>query len=419
VLASVYTGIPSCYPASCTTAAAVVGSGAYTSTNPFPGGIIQPPGRNPSYAQTLLGTGFDDPELSNPYGYAQQWNADLQQQFGQGFLIDVAYGGSKGTHLPLYNQQVDTLPDQYLSLGSSLLQSVPNPYYPYVTNPTSPLSQPTVQLGQLLRPYPEYNGIGVSGAGIGDSTYNSLQVKAQKRFASGVSFLVAYTHAKLISNTDTLTTWLESGGAGGIQDWNNLKAEKSLASFDVPDRLVASYVLDVPVGRGRKFLAHDNAFVEATLGGWGVEGITTLQSGFPLHITTNSNNTNSFGGGQRPNVIAGCDSYTSGSITSRLNEYFDTSCFVQPAAFTYGDEARNDPHLRSPGLANWDFTAYKNFPLAPENRASLQFRAEFFNIFNRVQFGYPGQSLGASNFGQITSQQNTPRLVQFALRLSF
>lgn len=422
VLSTVYTGVPACFTAgTCSTAAAVVGSGAYTATNPFPSGIISPPGRNAVYAQDLLGTGPDVPLLNNPYGYAQQWNADIQHQFGESFMIDVAYGGSKGTHLPMNSDpDIDQMPDQYLSLGNALLQSVPNPYYGYITAPGSPLSQKTVQLGQLLRPYPEYNGVSYAGEGVGNSTYESLQVKAQKRFGNGSTFLVAYTHSKLISDTDTITSWLEAGGVASVQDYNNLAAEKSLASFDTPDRLVASYVYDIPVGHGRKFLANANGLVNSVFGGWGVQGITTLQSGFPLHLTTNSNNSNSFGGGtQRPNVVAGCDETTSGSITTRLNDYFNTSCFTQPAAFSFGDEARNDPVLRSPGIANWDFSAFKNFPLAPENKATLQFRAEFFNIFNRVQFGYPGQALGSSNFGVITSQQNLPRLIQFGARLSF
>ena len=419
VLTSVYTGVPACYPANCSATAAVVGSGAYTIANPLPSGIIGPPGRSANYAQTLLGTGPNENQPHNPYGYAQQWNADLQQELGNGFLIDVAYGGAKGTHLPIDSPQLNQLPDQYLSLGSQLLQNVPNPYYPYITAPGSPLSQPTVQRGQLLRPFPEYTGVGFAGEGIGDSTYESLQVKAEKRFSGGASLLVAYTHSKLISNTDTITGWLENGGTGGVQDWNNLRAEKSLASFDTPDRLVVSYVLDVPVGRGRKYLANANWFVNGTIGGWGVEGVTTLQSGFPLHFSTNSNNSNSFGGGQRPNVIAGCKTSEPGSITSKLDMYFNTACFTQPAPYTFGNESRTDPHLRAPGIANWDFSAYKNFPIARENRVSLQFRAEFFNIFNRVQFGYPGQGFGSSSFGQITSVQNTPRLIQFAARLSF
>ncbi len=173
------------------------------------------------------------------------------------------------------------------------------------------------------------------------------------------------------------------------------------------------------MGKGRKYLANANALTQATLGGWGVQGVTTLQTGFPLHFSTASNNTNSFGGGSRPNVTAGCNEATSGSATSRLADWFSTSCFSQPAPFTFGSEPRVDPVLRAPGIAQWDFAAIKNFPLTPENRAFIQFRAEFFNIFNRVQFGYPGQTYGNSNFGVITSQQNLPRLIQFALRLNF
>jgi Carboxypeptidase regulatory-like domain len=401
-LATVFTGVP-----------------ANSISNPFPQGIIAPPGRNSTYAATLLGTGANVSQLANPYGYAQQWNVDVQQQFGSGFLLDVAYGGAKGTHLPIDSPQLDQLPDQYLSMGSQLTQSVANPYYPVVTAAGSPLAQPTVQLGQLLRPYPQYNGLSYAGEGIGDSTYESLQVSAQKRFAGGNTILVAYTHAKLISNTDTVTGWLENGGTGGVQDWNNLQGEKSLASFDTPDRLVISYVTDIPVGRGRKYMANTNSFVNAAIGGWGVEGVTTIQSGFPLHFTTNSNTSNSFGGGQRPNVVSGCNSNISGSATSRLNEWFNISCFTQPGAFTFGDESRTDPELRAAGIANWDFSAFKNFNISREDRAHLQFRAEFFNLFNRVQFNYPGQALGASNFGVVSSIQNQPRLVQLALKLNF
>jgi hypothetical protein len=387
-------------------------------SNPFPNGVAQPPGRNPNYQQVLLGRGLTFSQLANPYGYAQQWNADIQRQFGNGFLLEVAYGGAKGTHLPV-TRQVDTLPDQYLSLGTQLTQNVPNPFYGTVTAVGSTLLQPTVSRGQLLRPYPQFTGIGFAGAGNANSTYESLQVSANKRFTNGSSLAVAYTHAKLISNTETITTWLESGGSAGIQDHNNLRGEKSVASFDTPDRLIVSYVLDVPVGKGRKYLANGNPLVQAAIGGWGVQGTTTLQTGFPLHFGTNSNQTNSQGGGSRPNVVAGCNKSIDGSVQSRLGQYFNTACFTAPPAFTYGNEGRNDPNLRSPGIAQWDFAAVKNFSIAPEARAYVQFRAEFFNIFNRVQFGFPNQTQGNSAFGQITSQQNLPRLVQFALRLNF
>ncbi|MGH9613858.1 MAG: carboxypeptidase regulatory-like domain-containing protein, partial [Bryobacteraceae bacterium] len=191
------------------------------------------------------------------------------------------------------------------------------------------------------------------------------------------------------------------------------------ASFSTPNRLVASYVLDVPIGKGRRYLGNANGFVQSTIGGWGVEGVTTIQTGFPLHFGTNVNQTNSFGGGSRPNVVSGCDASLSGATQSRLNKYFNTACFTQPAPFTFGDESRTDPKLKAPGIANWDFSAFKNFPFGPEGRLNLQFRAEFFNIFNRVQFGYPGQTQGQASFGVITGVQNNTRLVQFALRFGF
>lgn len=419
VLSTIFTGIPACATnGACSSASAVTGSGAYTISNPFPGGIIAPPGRSANYAQALLGKGIGGNLLNNPYGYAQQWNADIQREFGNGFLIDVAYAGAKGTHLPIDSPQLDQLPDQYLAMGQSLLDNVANPYYGIVTAPGSSLAQPTVQRSQLLRPYPQYTGVSFRGGGVANSTYESLQVKAEKRFSGGNSILVAYTHAKLISNTDTITGWLESGGTGGIQNWNNLRAEKSLASFDVPDRLVVSYVLDIPVGKGRKYLGNSGGITNALLGGWGLQGVTTIQSGFPLHITNNSGNANSPGsGGQRPNMVFGCDKTISGSIQSKLDQYFNTSCFAQPAPFTFGNESRTDPNLRAPGQANWDISAFKSFPIT--ERANIQFRAEFFNVFNRVQFGYPGQSFGSSSFGVISSQVNTPRLVQLAMRFSF
>jgi hypothetical protein len=178
-------------------------------------------------------------------------------------------------------------------------------------------------------------------------------------------------------------------------------------------------VMDIPVGKGRKYLSNANSFVNAAIGGWGVEGVTTIQSGFPLHFGTNQNLTNSQGGGSRPNVVAGCDESVSGSAQSRLNGWFNTACFSQPLPFTFGNASRTDPSLRSPGIANWDFSAFKKFPFGPDRRYNIEFRSEFFNIFNRVQFGYPGQTQGSSSFGIVSSQQNTPRLVQFALRFAF
>jgi len=391
-----------------------------TFTNPFPNGIVQPPGHNAQLVQqALLGQSINVSFPNSPYGYVQQWNFDIQQQMGNGTLIDVAYAASKGTHLvmPTFGTPLDQLPDQYLKLGTQLTQSVANPFYGIIQ--TGGLSGPTVEAGQLLTPYPQYSAIGSAQWNLGDSNYQSLQVKLQERFAKGGTVTVAYTVAKLISNTDSLDTWLESGGVAGIQDANNLRGERSLASFDVPQRLVASYVLDLPVGKDRKFLRQLSGVPNAMIGGWGLEGITTFQRGFPIGFTTAENLTNSFGGGSRPNVVPGCGKGVPGSAEQRLGAWFNTSCFSQPAAFTFGDESRTDPTIRTDGIRNFDVSLFKNFPFGPEGRFVLQFRSEFFNVFNTPQFGYPNQTFGTSQFGQVTSQINNPRLIQFALRLSF
>ena len=119
-------------------------------------------------------------------------------------------------------------------------------------------------------------------------TYNSLQATVTKRFQGGGTLLVAYTNAKLMSNTDTLTSWLEggtTGGVGGVQDWNNLAGERSLSSQDVSQRLVVSYVLDLPFGHGKKFLSGVTGVTGKLVSGWGFDGITTFQRGFPLKIS--------------------------------------------------------------------------------------------------------------------------------------
>lgn len=396
-------------------------------SNPFPqGGIIAAPGRNPAFQSDLLGLPIGPTFPNNPYAYAQQWNAGIQQQIGNSFAVTVAYGGAKGTHLPFWSINVNQLPDADLQQGNALLNPVANPFSGII-NPLYSLGASTIPAGQLLLKYPQYAAVNSNSAALAASTYNSMQISAQKRFARGASLNAAYTFAKFISNTDTLTAWLEPGTAGAygaVQDNNNLRAEKSLSSNDTRQRLVLSYVYDIPVGRGMRFLSHASGLENQIVGGWGLGGVTTLMAGFPLGFATNQNLTNSFGGGSRPNYAPGapgCNSKktTSGGAVSRLNAWFNTACFTQPDAFTYGNESRNDAQLRAPGMANWDSSLFKNFPIKGDGKASVQFRTEVFNLFNRVQFGYPGTTQGTGNFGVIGSQLNLPRILQFSLRVNY
>ena len=185
----------------------------------------------------------------------------------------------------------------------------------------------------------------------------------------------------------------------------------------MPQRLSVSYIQDLPIGKGRALLGNVSGVADKLVSGWGINGVSTFQSGYPLGLTTNSNLTNSFGGGSRPNVVSGCDKLVSGSAQSRLNRWFNTSCFTAPPAFTFGNESRTDPTIRGHGIANWDFALFKTTTIT--ERFRLEFRTEFFNLFNRVQFGGPNLSVGNPSFGIVSSQSNNPRLIQFALRLHY
>jgi hypothetical protein len=387
-----------------------------TFSNPFPNGVTQPLARNPNYQNLLYGLGLGTVLPDNPIPYAQQWNFNIQQQLPGNFLVDVAYAGSRGVHLYYGTISTDQLAPQYMALGSQLLQSVPNPFYGLISNGT--LAQPTVTYNQLLRPFPQYSAVNLTGRDTGDSIYHSFQLKLEKRFGSGGSLLASYTNAKLISDVDSVTAWLESGQALP-QNFYNLKGERSLSAFDVPQRLVVSYVVDLPFGAGKKFLGGTRGVAGKLISGWGMDGVWTVQRGFPLFITASQNLANAFAGTSRPNVNGQDPNLSSGSAVSRLGKWFDTSVFSQPAPFTFGNAPRTLPNVRSQGIDNLDFALFKNTLFGPDDKLGLQFRAEVFNLANRVQFGYPGQAFGTAQFGIVNSQLNQPRLIQLALRFSF
>jgi hypothetical protein len=177
--------------------------------------------------------------------------------------------------------------------------------------------------------------------------------------------------------------------------------------------------MDLPIGKGRALLGGAHGGLDKIVSGWGIDGIVSFQAGFPLVMQAQQNaiNTQFYGGDTRPNVVFGCDKSVSGAAQSRLTQWFNTTCFTQPSQFAFGTESRTDPNLRAAGMANGDLSVFKAIPIT--ERVRLQFRGEFFNITNRVQFGPPGTTLGTSQFGVVSYQKNNPRLVQLALRLTY
>ncbi|HXZ31585.1 MAG TPA: carboxypeptidase-like regulatory domain-containing protein [Terriglobales bacterium] len=395
-------------------------------------GILPPPGRNGNTSHFVAANGAPTlaPYLLPKPAYVQQYNLDIQRQLPGGFFADVAYAGSHGVHLANYNPSIsiNQIPDSFISQAAAqaaagqpvaIVKSIPNP----ISSPNAVLSAPTILAGQLDRPYPQYTQLNMAGQGCCGSTYNSLQVSVTRRFQGGGTLLVAYTNAKLMTNTDTLTSWLENGSTGTVgqvQDFNNLDGERSLSSEDVPQRLVVSYVLDLPFGKGKMWLNSLGGAANRVVSGWGVDGITTFQRGFPLKITWSGASTAlsnaGFGTGAiRPDVVAGCSK--AGSRT--LAEWFNTACFSSPPQWGFGDEARVDSTLRADGINNFDFAIFKRTGIT--EHTNLEFRVEFFNLFNRVQFGLPGTGLGVGTFGVIssTNPNSNPRLIQLGLKFNF
>jgi hypothetical protein len=382
-------------------------------SNPFPNGLIALLG--PSIGtNALIGQGVTAYIRGVHPGYTQQWNFDIQQQLATGLAVDIAYAGSHGVGLP-QTIQIDQIPDQDLSLGTALTQQVPNPFYGLVT--IGALAQPTVARGQLLRPYPQFNGLAIGSANTGNSIYHSMQLKVNKRFADSL-IAVSYTVSKGIGDTEAVVGWLEqSGTPNSFQNANNRRPDRSLNAFDNPQRLVVAYTTALPFGKGKKFLNNSRA-INPIVSGWEVNGIYTAESGTPLFLTTATNLTNSFGGNSRPNNN-GQSAYLSTDAHSRLAQWFNTSVFSQPPAFTFGNTSRTLPDVRDHGTNNFDVGLVKNNRFLRDGRMNLQFRGEFFNMFNRVRFGDPGLSFGTAQFGVITSQVNSPRKIQLGLKLLY
>jgi hypothetical protein len=389
-----------------------------TLSNPLPDvPLLQPIGRNENELNTFIGQSIQSRIPDQGFPYMQQWNLNLQHSFGDGSLFIIGYEGSRGEHIPLgvpaleigdVGADLNQLSPKYYSLGSALLQ---------------PTASGQIY-GQTLRPYPSYQNVDANSDFAGDTYYNSLQATFEKRFANGGAILADYTWAKLISNAEGVFPFFElnSTGVGAIQDYTNLRAERSLAAFDVPHRFVLSYVLELPFGRGKRFFA-DAGAADKLVSGWAISGITTFASGFPLGIVSTAPNdiATFFGAGTiRPNVTRGCDKSTGGSLARNVtagNPVVNAVCFSAPDTFNLGSESRLDPTLRAQGINNWDFSASKTTQLTEQ--VSLDFRAEFFNLFNRVQFAPPNTLFGGQSFGLITAQANNPRQIQFSLRASF
>jgi hypothetical protein len=331
--------------------------------------------------------------------YMQDWNVDLQYEVQPNWMIDLAYVGTKGTHLPATRDMNELNPST---------QATPYP-----------------QFGSILVVEPRANSI-----------YNALQFRSEKRVRQGLAFLAAYTWSRSID--DDSAVFSGSVSSGVPQNSYDFRADRGLSDFQVEQRFVLSYLYDLPFGAGRKWL-NNPGIINRILGSWQTGGIATMQSGSPFTVNMPASQAGtsitSFGVPYRPDLVG--DPNKGGPVAANPgcsapaqihtpNAWFNPCTFLPPSIpgpnvnGAFGTEGRNV--LIGPGLNNLDFSLLKDMPFRHEGRR-LQFRAEFFNLFNIPHFDIPGRTFGTQALGVVQSANEygnkPPRQIQLGLKYIF
>ncbi len=345
---------------------------------------------------STFGGNIQSQNLNFKQGMVQQFNLNVEHQMPGEVLLTVGYAGSRSTHILVDGLNLN------------------------VASPTACVTTPgyTFGCGITSAPYPQFGTIAnINDAGF--SRYDSLQIKAEtKSTKHGLYALLGYTYARNFDTgfNDGLGT---SSGAIYYPLPGTRKADRGLSQMQLNHNFTASVIYDLPFGKGRHFGSNWSGPADAVLGNWGVNVIEHITSGFPLFLVASSNNSgvNFASGVNRPDRVC------NGRINNpTVEKFFDTSCFVDSASGQLGNSSRTP--LTGPGFVNTDFSVNKYFRLPFREGTELEFRAEFFNLFNHPQFFQPGTDIDtppppAGNYGAITKIVNNPRLIQFALKLRF
>jgi len=395
---------------------------AFQLSGGFPYAPLQPlgAGGGPDF---LLGQSISyvQPKASTPS--SQQWNLNMQHEFKGGFVAEIGYLGNHGVHMISGNYNLNVIPNQYLALGDSLRQNVANPYAGKIAGS---LGAATITRRQSLLPYPYYNAITVNSPRDGNFSGNSLIVSIQRHSSRGLTLLGSYTFSKLLDNgiQNPLDGYIGIGGEAGTvtpQDPNNRQLEYSLDPTDIKHRLVNSALYELPIGRGRRYFANRNKFVDSLISGWQINGVITFQSGLPLAISGANNNL-----ATRPSFVPGKSAKDVNKASRSVTSWFDTTVFQNPDSWTFGNVPRVLPNSRGPQYVNFDASIFKTTQITESIR--LQLRLESFNALNHPNFRSPNTTFvpaagnnglnTSSSFGQITNDIQ-PRNVQLAAKILF
>ena len=373
--------------------------------NPFAGGIVRP-GPNTDWT----GTALRADTLDRPSPYMESYSFSVQRMLSPTMLFEAGFNGSEVVHL-YWNRQNDANDPLLMSMGSKLLASVPNPFYGKIT--AGALSFPTITERQLLLPYPQYQAVLIYRQPYAHMGYDAGTLRLQKQMSHGLLVTVGYTKAKTIASTMQSNTWI----VGPSNSLYNPNYNRSIEANDVPQRLVVSYVYELPFGKGRPFL--QQGIASAILGGWQLSGITVIQRGTPLMITAPDNTglINFISTAGRANRVSSCGLPSGTKQTDNL--WFNTAAFQTAAPFTLPTDSVSEPNCRGPGMINFNTSLLRN--ITYRERYKLQLRFETYNTFNHPLLQASGTNttiVNSPQFGQIVTGAN-PRNLQFGARLLF
>ncbi|HZT32619.1 MAG TPA: TonB-dependent receptor [Bryobacteraceae bacterium] len=374
----------------------------------FPQNFVKPPVISPDVANNqnvnYIARGDGRPP------YFQNWSFGVQHELPASILLEADYAGNKGTRLGNGLFNINEVDPRYLSLGALLTQPAASAQA-QAAGIALPYPGFKGSVAQALRPYPQYLGISERSNPNGNSTYHALQAKVQKRMSFGLTYLVAYTWSKALSDGN-----VQAGGGPSGQTYYNRALEKGLSTDDVPQNVAVSFLYELPFGPGKHFL-NRRGVAGKLAGGWTFSGIQQYMSGKPVVLAAN-NTLPVFNASLRPNVVAGVSRQGSyANFDPAADRYINPAAFTVPSPYTFGTAARSYGDLRAFPLYNESWGLIKRTALF--ERMSLTFRAEFFNVFNRVVFAAPAANVSNANFGRVSAQANTPRQGQLALRLEF
>lgn len=345
--------------------------------------------------------------------YLANWTMGVQREVPGSIILSASYVGNHAVRVPSGLQNLEQVNPRYLSLGGVLLDDINSPEA-QAAGISAPYPGFTGSVGYALRPYPQYTGITSNFDECGAATYNGLQITAQKRFSQGLQFLVSFTASRFMSNT---SSGFSTFNGAPINTFDR-KAEWSIDPNSVPRVLAISGIYELPFGPGKK-LVNRKGVAGKIVGGWQFGWVLMYQGGNPVGFSA-SNVLPLYNGGNRPNLVSSTNPCMSKSgFDPAKNVEFNLAAFSQPADYTFGNAPRVQDNCFTFPYYNEDMNLVKYIRFT--EKVNLEFRAEFFDIFNRVQFstGNTSYSPGSTNFGVVGGQANSPRTGQLGLKLNF